>query len=152
MEYGAAWCAVGDPGIPLNTSLELSRPNNSRIRSPAIPEPVRPHADLQCRVAQNCGRPLDRVNLRDQGGVDQTCLLEEQVVRPFRVRRLEPVTDRVVLAHEDGGHEFQTEPPAIRAAGLAEQLSVDGDQPIGADLDLSILTRADRLLELGVLP
>ena len=69
---------------------------------PGNSEPVRPHADLQCRVAQNCRRPLDRVDLRDQRSVDQACLIEEQVVRPCWVRRLEPVTDCVVLAHEDG--------------------------------------------------
>ena len=114
-------------------------------------EPVGAHADLQCGVAEDRGRPLDGVDLRDQGSDHQAGLVEHLVVAPRRVGRMQHVADGVVLAHEQRVQQLEANPPAVQAAGAAEHGRVDVDQAVRADRDLARaqLPTADRALELG---
>ena len=89
------------PGMPLITSLGERRPKRWCSFSPARPHQFARSGDLRRRVADHGRRPLDRVDLGDQRGVDQARPLEEVVVGPRRVLGSQPVADRVVLADED---------------------------------------------------
>ena len=110
--------------------------------------PVRAQGDLRRRVADHRRRPLDRVDLGDQGGVDQARPLEEVVVRPRRVLGSQPVADRVVLADEDHLHQRDPEPEARHLRRVELLLLRDRQEPVLADPQLAVLARAQEPLQL----
>ena len=87
-----------------------------------------------------------------QRGDDQPGHVEDLVVGPRRVRRVQHVADRVVLAHEQGVQQVEPDPPAVEAAGAPEQGRVHGDEAVRSDRDLARaqLGPAQRALELRV--
>ena len=63
--------------------------------------PVRVHPQFGRRVGDDRRRPLDRVDLRHDGRVDEACMVVEVVVAPVPVLVVaKRIADRVVLAHE----------------------------------------------------
>ena len=100
------------------------------------------------RVRDDRRRPLDRVDLRHQGGVDQAGAVVELVVRPVRVLLGEPVADRVVLAGEERVQERQPEPEVAGDAGeVDERLEVARELAVGVEAELAALLRAERVRE-----
>ena len=60
--------------------------------------PVCTHPDLQRRVSQDRGRPLNGVDLGEKRRVHEAGPVEEVIVRPGRVLRLQAIANGIVLA------------------------------------------------------
>jgi hypothetical protein len=68
-----------------------------------------------------CG-PFDRVDLREQGRIDEPGVVEEVVIRPGGVIGPQTVADGVVLEHEERLHEGQADPEARLLRGVGDQV------------------------------
>ena len=112
--------------------------------------PVGPHPEHRCRVGDDRGSPVDRVDLRHQRGDDEPCLLIELLVGQLRILRVKAVADGVVLAHEQRVEQRKADP---EVAGHAPEVDVRIElwrrQAVGAELQLAELVRPNRVCELG---
>ena len=71
MAYGAPWSQVCDPGMPLTSSLVLSRPKRRPNRSPRSPHQLARMPVCIVGLREERRRPLDGVDLGDERGVDE---------------------------------------------------------------------------------
>jgi hypothetical protein len=88
------------------------------------PEPVRAQPAHGGRVGDDRRRPVDRVDLGHQRGVDEARFLVEGLVVELGVLGVQPFADRVVLEHEEGVQEREADP---EVAGDAAQVDVGLD-------------------------
>ena len=87
-------------------------------------------------------RPLDRVDLGDEGGVDEPRLLEQ----PFAVGRgifdAQPIDDGIVLAREQRVHHREADPPVAVDAGKLVvgdiACRIDGKMPAFIEMQLAV--------------
>src|SRR5262249_32712352 len=126
--------------------------------------PVDRHADLQRGMAQDGGRPVHRVNLGHQRGVDQAGDAVQVVVAPIRVFALQAVANGVVLQGEQVVEDAQPHPPNDAQAGLLNAGAVDfhhavldtdlaavaGPEAVGGGLAAAVNFRAVPPVGLGV--
>src|SRR5207248_10384404 len=111
--------------------------------------PVRAHRKVQGGMPEDAGRPFDRVDLGNQGRVDQARSIEQFLVGPSRVLALEVFADGVVLEGEYGVHQLEPDPPVPRDAGdLDSGLGIDRQQTVPIHLQLAIDARTNLLLDL----
>jgi hypothetical protein len=101
--------------------------------------PLGPHADLQGGMAEDGGGPFDRVDLREQGRVDEPGVVEEIVIRPGGVLGAQAVADGVVLQHKERLHEGQADPEARLLRRPGDQ--VVGYRSVGIDYEFAVLSR-----------
>ena len=116
------------------------------------PVPVRVHRDLRRGVRDDRRRPLDRVDLRQHGGVDQARALKQVLVAPSGVFALEPVADRVVLGHEQPAQHAQPEPPTRDLGRVRLAVTRPRQQAVRADVKLAVGARPSLLLVLLARP
>ena len=68
----------------------MEKPHHAHLL--ALPEetvPIGVHAQLQSRMLQEILSPLNRMDARNQSNVGLSCHLEELLVIPIRMQRLE---------------------------------------------------------------
>ena len=93
--------------------------------------------------------PLDRVDLRDQGGDDQTCRLIDPLVAQARIVRAELVAQEVVLAREERVQAAEPEPPALVETGDLLPVEVLRQVSLGSHSQLRALPQLAGLVRVG---
>jgi hypothetical protein len=104
------------------------------------PPPVAIHADFKGGIVKDSRSPIDGMNLRHEGCVDEPRMIEQVVVGPGWICGTERVAYHVVLSREKRMHQAQADPPVTVDAGdLDSALRVSGEQTIEANLQLAVL-------------
>src|SRR5258708_1879557 len=107
-------CGPRTHAEPLRRTDAAEDPMNAL---PCETPPVRTHRDLQRRHGEDRGRPLNGVNLREEGGIHQTSAVEEFLVGPGGVLGTQTIADRIVLEGKERVHQVEPEPPVARYTG-----------------------------------
>ena len=111
--------------------------------------PVGLETDVDCLGAKDRRRPLDRVDLRDQRGNDQTCRLIDPLVAQSRILRAELVAQDVVLACEERVQAAEPEPPALVETGDLLPVEVVRQVSLGSHPQLRALPQLAGLVRVG---
>jgi hypothetical protein len=93
-------------------------------------------------VGDDAWRPLDGVDLGQQGSVNQSRAIEYVVVRPGWKLRRQTIADGVVLEREQVVQQAQADPVVTVDAGQIDALVVLRQEAVGGDLELAALARA----------
>ena len=111
-------------------------------------EPVCAQCAHRRRVGDDRRRPVDRMDLGHERGVDQARLLVKGLVVELRVLGVQPLADRVVLEHEERVQQCEADPEvAGDAAKVDVRLHILGQQPFGRDPQQTVFPGADRARE-----
>src|SRR5713226_10352609 len=92
-------------GGPWNAADDLAFTDASEVLVDPFPgqaPPVAMHSNLQGRVRDDRGCPVDSVDLRDERCVDQPGMIEQFIVGPGWIGGAELVTNDVVFQGEQG--------------------------------------------------
>ena len=116
-----------------------------QLAEPSVP--VRPQAGGEDVPREDGGRPLHRVNFREQRRVDETGLLEQPLVVPERIVLPEHVADGVVLEREQRVQQAQSHPAVLGESGdLPARDRIHAEAPARADQHLALAAGTERRL------
>ena len=113
--------------------------------------PVDVHASHDDWIRDDRTRPLERVDLGHQRGVDQPGFAEELLVVPVGVLVREQVADRVVLQREQRVEHRQTDPPVVvKPLKFTPVSGSTGSSPVGSIRSLPPILVAHLRRRVGV--